>query len=108
MYQFEMSTQVITGPKRLAIQLRFSLSDAADAIVHKNPNSANWSHECIVQEVDAAYGSQSAHAAAVGIDLRQRVRKPGQAMHALRDDIYKKVVIVYGDRTELEQDSIAV
>uniref|UniRef100_A0AAV2IY46 Gypsy retrotransposon integrase-like protein 1 n=1 Tax=Knipowitschia caucasica TaxID=637954 RepID=A0AAV2IY46_KNICA len=73
-----------------------------------NPNSANWSYEHIVKEVDAAYGPQSEHAAAVGIELRQRVRKQGETMHTLRDDIYEKVAIVYGDRTELEQDCIAV
>uniref|UniRef100_A0AAV2LRT2 Uncharacterized protein n=1 Tax=Knipowitschia caucasica TaxID=637954 RepID=A0AAV2LRT2_KNICA len=73
-----------------------------------NPNSANWSYEHIVKEVDAAYGPQSEHAAAVGIELRQRVRKQGETMHTLRDDIYEKVAIVYGDRTEREQDCVAV
>lgn len=91
-----------------AIQLRFCLSGAAGAIVHKNPNSANWSYQRLVKEVDAAYGPRSEHAAAIGIELRQRVRKPDESMHTLRDDIYEKVAIVYGDRSELEQDSIAV
>uniref|UniRef100_A0AAV2K6V2 Integrase p58-like C-terminal domain-containing protein n=1 Tax=Knipowitschia caucasica TaxID=637954 RepID=A0AAV2K6V2_KNICA len=76
--------------------------------VYENPNSANWSYEHIVKEVDAAYGPRSEHAAAVGIELRQRVRKQGETMHTLRDDIYEKVAIVYGDRTELEQDCVAV
>lgn len=92
----------------MAVQLRFSLTGAAGAIVHKNPRSARWSYQRIVDEVDAAYGPCSAHAAVIGIELRQRVRGPGEALHSLRDDIYEKFSIMHGDRTEQEQDAINV
>ncbi|KAK3524880.1 hypothetical protein QTP86_011083 [Hemibagrus guttatus] len=61
-----------------------------------------------VEEVEATYGPSSEHAAAIGIELRQRVRKAGELLHVLRDDIYEKVSIVYADRSEREQDSISV
>lgn len=37
-----------------------------------------------------------AHAAAIGIELRQCVRGPGEALHSLRDDIYKNTVLEPG------------
>ncbi|KAL7848367.1 hypothetical protein AOLI_G00230850 [Acnodon oligacanthus] len=43
-----------------------------------------------------------------GVELRQRVRKPSEPLHVLRDDIYEKVSIVYADGSEAEQDSIGV
>ncbi|GLD71800.1 uncharacterized protein AKAME5_002312400 [Lates japonicus] len=93
----------------MAVQLRFSLTGAAGAIVHKNPRSSSWSYQRIVNEIEAAYGPCSEHAAAIGIELRQRVRRPGESLHALRDDIYEKVSsFVYADRTEREQDAISV
>ncbi|KAL0160918.1 hypothetical protein M9458_044643, partial [Cirrhinus mrigala] len=61
---------------------------AAGAVIHKNPRSSRWDYARIVEEVEAAYGPSSEHAAAIGIDLRQRVRK--------------------ADRSEKEQDSISV
>ncbi|KAL7373215.1 hypothetical protein ABVT39_001512 [Epinephelus coioides] len=94
--------------KTRTVQLRFSLTGAAGAIVHKNPRSTRWSYQRIVDEVDAAYGPCSEHAATIGIELRQRVRGSSEALHSLRDDIYEKVSIVYADRTEREQDAISV
>ncbi|XDV17606.1 hypothetical protein PO909_023440 [Leuciscus waleckii] len=92
----------------MAVQLRFSLTGAAGAIVHKNPRSDRRSYRRIVTEIETAYGPRSDHAAAIGIELRQRVRGQNEALHLLRDDIYEKVSIVYADRTELEQDAISV
>lgn len=46
----------------------------------------------------------SEHAAAVAIQLRQRVRRPGEVLHVLRDDIYERVAVAHSDRTEAEQD----
>lgn len=92
----------------MAVQLRFSLTGAAGAIVHKNPRSARWGYQRIADEVDAAYGPCSEHAAAIGIELRQRVRGPNEALHSLRDDVYEKVSIMYADRTEREQDAISM
>lgn len=89
----------------MAVQLRFSLTGAAGAIIHKSPRSACWSYQRIVDEIEAAC---SEHVAAIGIELRQRVRKPAKALYSLRDEIYEKVSIVYADRTELEQESISV
>lgn len=48
------------------------------------------------------------HATAIGIELRQRTRKPGESLHTLRDDIYEKVSITYADNGELEQDAVSV
>lgn len=91
------------------MQLRYSLTGAAGAIVHKTPRSARWGYRQIVDKLDAAYGPCSDHAAEViGIELRQRVRGTNEALHSLRDDINEKVSIVYADRTELEQDTISV
>ncbi len=60
--------------------------------------SGRWRYQRIVDEIEAAYGPCSEHAAAIGIELRQRVRQPGETLHSLRDDIYEKVSIVYADR----------
>lgn len=92
----------------MATQLKFCLVGAAGAVVHKNPRSSRWDYRRIVAEVDAVYGPSSEHAAAISIELRKRVRKQGESLHALRDDIYEKVSIVYADRTEEEQDAISV
>lgn len=72
----------------VAVQLRFCLTGAAGAIVHKNTRSASWNYQRIAEEVEAAYGPCSDVAAALGIELRQRVRKPDEALHILRDNIY--------------------
>ena len=90
------------------IQLKFCLVGAAGAIVHRNPRSAQWDYSRLVEEVEIAYGPSSEHAAAVAIELRQRVRKPGESLHLLRDDIYERVSVAYSDRTEKEQDGIGV
>ncbi|CAI5682172.1 unnamed protein product [Oreochromis niloticus] len=109
LYEFETCAKAnCWTEKTMAVQLRFSLRGAAGAIIHKNPKSARWSYQRIVEEVEAAYGPCSEHAAAIGIELRQRIRKPGEALHTLRDDIYEKVSIVYANCSELEQDCIAV
>ena len=92
----------------MAVQLRFSLTGAAGAIIHKNPRSAKWGYQRIVEEIEEAYGPCSEHAAAVGIELRQRTRKPGESLHTLRDDIYERVSIAYADRGEMEQEAISV
>lgn len=81
---------------------------AAGVIVHRNPRSAQWNYSHLVEEVEIAYGPSSEHAAAVAIEFRQRVRKPGESLHLLRDDIYEKVSVAYSDRTEREQDGIGV
>ena len=73
----------------MAVQLRFSLNGAAGAIVHKNPRSDRWSYRQIVAGIVTAYGPRSEHAAAIGIELRQRVRGQNEALHLLRDDIYE-------------------
>ncbi|KAL7883473.1 hypothetical protein SRHO_G00011310 [Serrasalmus rhombeus] len=109
LYRFESCAKANNWTENTkAIQLKFCLVGAAGAVIHKNPRSAQWGYREIVQQVEAAYGPASEHAAAVAIELRQRIRKPGEALHALRDDIYEKVSIVYSDRSETEQDSIAV
>ena len=70
----------------------FCLVGAAGAVVHKNPWSSRWSYTRIVDEIEAAYGPSSEHAAAIGIELRQRVRKLLHALlHVLRDDICEKM-----------------
>lgn len=94
--------------RTMTVQMRFCLVGAAGAVIHKNPRSGRWDYARIVEEMDAAYGPSSEHAAAIGIELRQRVRKAGEPLHVLRDDIYEKVSIVYADRSEREQDSISV
>ena len=54
------------------------------------------------------YGSSSEHAAAVAIELRQRVRKLGEALYVLGNNINGKVSLAYSARTETEQDAIGV
>ncbi len=61
-----------------------------------------------VQEVENAYGPSSELAAAVAIELRQWVRKVGESLHVLRDDIYDEVSVAYSDWTETEQDAIGI
>lgn len=94
--------------KTKAIQLKFCLVGAAGAIVHRNPRSSQWDYCRLVEELETAYGPSSEHAVAVAVELRQRVRKPGEALHVLRDDIYGKVSVAYSNRTETEQDAIGV
>ncbi|RXN29599.1 hypothetical protein ROHU_018329 [Labeo rohita] len=77
-------------------------------ITEKGSPHCDQDYARIVEEVEAAYGPSSEHAAAIGIELRQRVRKAGEPLHVLRDDIYEKVSIAYADRSEKEQDSISV
>ncbi|XP_036001790.1 uncharacterized protein LOC118565513 [Fundulus heteroclitus] len=92
----------------MAVQLKFCLVGAAGAIVHRNPRSSQWDYSRLVEEMETAYGPSSEHAAAVAIELRQRVRRLGEALHMLRDNIYGKVSVAYSDRTETEQDAIGV
>ncbi|KAK3534806.1 hypothetical protein QTP86_026085, partial [Hemibagrus guttatus] len=94
--------------RTMTVQMRFCLVGAAGAVIHKNPRSGRWDYARIVEEVEAAYGPSSEHAAAIGIELRQRVHKAGELLHVLRDDIYEKVSIVYTDHSKREQDSISV
>ncbi|KAL0151489.1 hypothetical protein M9458_053275 [Cirrhinus mrigala] len=94
--------------RTMTVQMRFCLVGAAGAVIHKNPRSSCWDYARIVEEVEAAYSPSSEHAAAIGIELRQRVRRAGEPLHVLRDDIYEKVSIAYADRFEKEQDSISV
>ncbi|MEQ2197012.1 hypothetical protein XENOCAPTIV_020897, partial [Xenoophorus captivus] len=94
--------------KTMTVQLKFCLVGAAGAIVHRNPRSSKWDYRRLVDELEIAYGPSSDHAAAVAVELRQRVRKAGEALHTFRDDIYGKVTVAYGDRAEIEQDLIAV
>ncbi|KAK3543319.1 hypothetical protein QTP70_016720 [Hemibagrus guttatus] len=94
--------------RTMTVQMRFCLVGATGAVIHKNPRSGRWDYARIVEEVEAAYGPSSEHAAAIGIELRQRVRKADELLHVLRDDIYEKVSIVYAARSEREQDSISV
>lgn len=94
--------------KTMAVQLNLCLVGAAGAVIHRNPRSAQWDYHRLVEEMETAYGLSSEHAAAVAIELRQRVRKVGEALHVLRDDIYGKVSVAYSNRTETEQDAIGV
>nr|XP_061825306.1 uncharacterized protein LOC133612154 [Nerophis lumbriciformis] len=94
--------------KTMAVQLKFCLVGAAGAIIHRNPRSAQWGYCRLVEEMETAYGPSSQHAAAVAIELRRRTRKPGEALHVLRDDIYEGVSVAYSNRTDAEQDAIGV
>ena len=96
------------SPKTMAIQLKFCLTGGAGAIVHRNPRSSKWDYSRLLEELETAYGPSSDHAAAVAVELRQRVRKSGEALHVFRDDIYGKVAVAYGNWSEAEQDTIAV
>lgn len=62
-------------------------------MIHKKLRSGCCNYVCIV--VEAAYGASSKHAAAIGIQLRQRVRRAGEPLHVLRKDIYENVSIAY-------------
>lgn len=44
----------------------------------------------------------------IGIKLQQLVRRPGEALHTFRDDIYENVATVCGDSTVGEQERISV
>lgn len=104
LYRFEDCAKASHWSGRtMTVQMRFCLVGAAGAVIHKNPRSSRWDYARIVEEVEAAYGSSSEHAAAIGIELRQRVLRAGEPLHVLRDDIYEKV-IAYADRSEKEQD----
>lgn len=70
--------------------------------------SARWNYQHIIDEIEAVYGQCSEYTAAISIELRQRVRGPGEALYSLRDDIYEKVYILYADSSEPEQDAIVV
>ncbi|XP_077362008.1 uncharacterized protein LOC144006828 [Festucalex cinctus] len=94
--------------KTMTTQLKFCLVGAAGAIVHRNPRSGKWDYRRLVDELETAYGPSSDHAAAVAVELRQRVRKQGEALHVFRDDIYGRIAVAYGDKAETEEDSIAV
>ncbi|MEQ2198888.1 hypothetical protein XENOCAPTIV_020354 [Xenoophorus captivus] len=73
-----------------------------------NPRSSKWDYRRLVDELEIAHGPSSDHAAAVAVELRQRARKAGEALHTFKDDIYGKVTVAYGDRAEIEQDLIPV
>uniref|UniRef100_A0AAV2LF77 Reverse transcriptase/retrotransposon-derived protein RNase H-like domain-containing protein n=1 Tax=Knipowitschia caucasica TaxID=637954 RepID=A0AAV2LF77_KNICA len=92
----------------MAVQLKFCLVGAAGAIAHRNPRSSKWEYQRLLQELESAYSPSSDHAAAVAVELRQRIRQAGEALHVFRDDIYRKVAVAYGDRSEREQDAVAV
>ncbi|CAL8343053.1 unnamed protein product [Merluccius merluccius] len=94
--------------KTMAFQLKFRLVGAAGAVIHRNPRSSQWDYCHLVEKMETAYGPSSEHTAAVAIELRQCVRKIGEALHVLRDDIYGKVSVAYSDRTETEQDAIGI
>lgn len=40
-----------------------------------------WDYRRLVEELEIAYGPSSDHAAAVAVELRQRVCKPGETRH---------------------------
>ncbi|KAM3623655.1 uncharacterized protein V6R79_013858 [Siganus canaliculatus] len=109
LHKFESCAEANHWSERtMAVHLKFCLVGAAGAIVQRNPQSFQWDYSRLVEEMEMAYGPSSEHAAAVAIELRQRVRKLGEALHVLRDDIYDKVSAAYSDRTEAEQDAIGV
>ncbi|KAK5621981.1 hypothetical protein CRENBAI_013404 [Crenichthys baileyi] len=109
LHRFESCSEAnYWSKKTMTVQLKFCLVGAAGAIVHRNPHSSKWDYRRLVDELEIAYGPSSDHAAAVAVELRQRIRKPGEALHAFRDDIYGKVTVAYGDRAEIEQELIAV
>lgn len=109
LHRFEICAKAnYWSEKTIAVQLKFCLVGTAGAIIHKNPKSSQWNYSHLVEEMETAYGPSSEHAVAVAIELRQRVRKLGEALHVLRDDIYGKVSVAYSNRTETEQDAICV
>ncbi|KAL1268872.1 hypothetical protein QQF64_034235 [Cirrhinus molitorella] len=87
----------------MTLQMRFCLVGTAGSVIHKNPRSGSWNYVHIV-DVEAAYGPSSEHTAAIGIELRQSVHRAGE----LRDNIYKKVSIVYANPSERLQHSISI
>lgn len=108
LYQFENYAKTNRWSEKTMIkQLRFSLTGAAGAIIHENPRSACWNYQWILGEHEAAYGPCSEDAAAIGIELRQCMQGPAEALHRLRDDMYEKVSIVYADCNELEQAAVS-
>ncbi|RXN18982.1 Retrovirus-related Pol poly from transposon [Labeo rohita] len=109
LYRFEDCARANHWSERtMTVQMRFCLVGAAGAVIHKNPRSSPWDYDRIVEEVEAAYGPSSEHAAAIGIELRQRVRREGEPLCMLRNDIIEKVSIAYADRSEKEQDTFSV
>eukprot|EP00064_Thunnus_orientalis_P023490 superscaffoldBa00008925_g23735 len=105
--QFESCAQANRwSEKPMVVQLRLDLTRAAGAIVHKNPRSGRWSYQRIVDEIEAAYGPCSEHAAAIGIELKQR--SGCQVKPSMQDDINEKVSIMYADCTERELKAIGV
>ena len=60
-----------------AVKLKFCLVGAAGSIVHKNPRSYQWEYERIVEEMEITYGPFLGHAAALHVELRQRVCEGG-------------------------------
>lgn len=63
----------------MAIQLNFCLTGAVGANVHRNPHSSKWDYRRLLQELKTAYGPSSDHTAAVTVEVRQRLCKPGEA-----------------------------
>uniref|UniRef100_A0AAV2LMJ0 Uncharacterized protein n=1 Tax=Knipowitschia caucasica TaxID=637954 RepID=A0AAV2LMJ0_KNICA len=54
------------------------VSNDPGAIVHRNPRSSKWDYQRLLQELESAYGPSSDHAAAVAVELRQRIRQAGR------------------------------
>jgi hypothetical protein len=96
------------SPPTMAAQLRFSLKGAAGNAIRKNRIAENWTYERMSWELDQIFGPRSKHAISLGFELRRRVRRTGESLYELRDDIQEKVSIVYGDRSEMEMDRISV
>ncbi|KAF0024922.1 hypothetical protein F2P81_021803 [Scophthalmus maximus] len=61
----------------------------------------------MVEGVETAYGPSSEHAAAVPIELMERVRNLDEGL-VLKVNIYSTVSIAYSNRTDTEQDAIGV
>jgi len=89
-------------------QLRYNLKGVAAEIIHKNPNSTFWSYITLTNELNKTFGPASKAASAIRIELRDRKRGKGEDLFRLRDDIYEKVSIVYGDLPMHEQQIFAV
>lgn len=86
--RFESSAKANHWSKKtMAVQLKFCLVGAAEAIVNRNPRSTQWGYASLVGEMESAYGPSSEHAAAVDVELRQCVHKVGEPLYVLRDDI---------------------
>ena len=78
---------LITGQIRLTCQLKFCLMGSLQKGLASTETNSQWDYSRLV-EMENVNGSSSEHAAAVAIELRVRVRKPGEALHVLRNDIY--------------------